>query len=161
MKRKYFIIGIVAMSVSLNSFGQKCVKFVDYQNKTVNTKGLNLQLMGQPVGVGATDVSTLQRMASEKVQLLDLLQYNVCEQLKNVKDDFTRNLLQTKYTNTLMKMMNMQQAGGGESEVANLAQQISEQQGGNQSQSQQSQKSQKTKKRRCFTKYDKIIHIPN
>jgi hypothetical protein len=138
--KKYVFIGLLAASVSLGCFGQKCVKFVDYQNKTINTKGLNLQVMGQPAGVGATEVSTLQRAASDQLQQLDLLQYNICEQLKNIKTDFMREKLQAQYTNLLMKMMNLQNAGGGSSEVAEFAQQVTEQQGGNKQQAQKRQK---------------------
>jgi hypothetical protein len=138
--KKYVLIGLLAVSVSLSSFGQKCVKFVDYQNKTINTKGLNLQVLGQPIGAGATEVTTLQRVASEQLQQLDLLQYNICEQLKNIKTDFMREKLQAQYTNLLMKMMNLQNAGGGSSEVAEFAQQVSEQQGGNKQQAQKRQK---------------------
>jgi len=102
----------IAMCIMLNSFGQKCVKFINYQTKTVNTKGISMQLPGglSSVSLGETSVSTLQRVASDQLQKLDLLQYNICAQLGNIKNDFIREKLQTQYTNLLMKMMNLLKA---------------------------------------------------
>jgi len=116
MNRKFLIISAMAVSLSLNVFSQNCLKFVDYQNKTINTNGINLRIFGQSVGVGATNVAPIMREASDKLQKLDLLQYNICEQLKNIKTDFMREKLQAQYTNLLMQMMQLQQmegSGGG------------------------------------------------
>ena len=107
MNKKFFLAGAMAASLSLNCSGQNCVKFIDYQNKTIDTKGLNMKLFGQPVGVGATSVTPLYREVGDQVQKLDLLQYNICEQLKNIKTDFMREKLQAQYTNMLMKMMEL------------------------------------------------------
>ena len=104
---KKLVIVALAMSFTLSGMAQKCTKFVDYQTKVVDTKGLNMQLFGQPVGVGATNVSTLQRPVSDKLQQLDLMQYNICEQLKNIKSTFQRDQAQMQYSNLLMKMMNL------------------------------------------------------
>jgi len=102
-----YVTIVMVMVFSTNGFGQKCAKFIDYQNKTVNTKGLNMQIFGQPVGIGETSISTLQREASDKLQQFDLLQYNICEQLKSIKNDFVREKLQTQYSNLLMKMLDV------------------------------------------------------
>ena len=98
---------VIVMIFSMDCFGQKCTKFINYQNKTVNTKGLNMQVFGQPIGLGETNITTLQREASDQLQKFDLLQYNICEQLKSIKNDFVREKLQTQYTNLLMKMLNV------------------------------------------------------
>jgi len=107
MNKKIFIIGVMAASLSLNSFGQKCTKFIDYQNKTINTNGINLRILGQPIGVGATSIAPVMREASEKLQTLDLLQYTICEQLKTIKTDFLREKAQMKYSNVLIQMMEL------------------------------------------------------
>ena len=110
MKRfHYFKLAVIGTMVviSLNGFSQKCTKFINYQTKTLDTKGINMQIFGQSVGVGATNISTLQRDVSEKLQQFDLLQYNICEQLKSIKNDFVREKLQTQYSNLLMKMLDM------------------------------------------------------
>ena len=112
MNKKYFIIGVMAASLSLNSFGQKCTKFIDYQNKTINTRGINLKILGQPVGLGDLNVTPLYREASEKMQKLDLLQFNICGQLEKVKNDFMREKLQMQYTNALIQMMELLKDGG-------------------------------------------------
>jgi len=70
---------MVAMVLSLNCFNQKCIKFVDNQSKTVNTKGITAVVMGKPIEIGNTSVGTLYREVSDKLQTLDLLQYNICE----------------------------------------------------------------------------------
>ena len=150
INRKYFIIGVMSVGITLTSFGQKCVKFVDYQNKTVNTKGLNLQVFGQPVGVGATEVSSIQRAASDKMQQLDLLQFNICEQMKNIKTDFMREKLQAQYTNLLMQMMNLQNADGN-NEVADFAKQVTDNQGNKE------QTSKKEKKEKDVTPEPKPV----
>ena len=118
---KLAVVGATALMFSLNSFGQKCTKFIDYQNKTFNTKGLSMQIFGQPVGIGGTEISTVQRTASEQLQRLDLLQYNICEQLKNIKTDFMREKLQAQYSNLLMKMLRLQESG---EDVAPVVEQI-------------------------------------
>jgi len=117
---KTMVIGTVIICLSLNGFSQKCVKFIDYQNKTVNTKGISMQLPGglSSVSLGETSVSTLQREASDKLQTLDLLQHNICEQLKNIKNDFIREKLQTQYSNLLMKMMNLIKPTGNNTSLA-------------------------------------------
>jgi len=107
MNRKIFLAGALAVGISMNGFGQNCIKFIDYQNRTVDTKGLSLRVFGQPVGVGATSVTPIVREASDKLQKLDLLQYNICEQLKKIKTDFMREKLQAQYTNLLMQMMQL------------------------------------------------------
>ena len=140
--KKFMIIGIFAMSVTLSSFGQKCVKFIDYQNKTINTKGLNMQIMGQPVGVGATEVVPIQRAVSDRLQELDLLQSVMCQQLNNAKKGAIRDQLQMQYTNLLMDMMSLlKNEGETESETANLSQKGNEQQNSNGQQSKKEKKS--------------------
>ena len=110
------LIILALLSLSVNSFGQNCEKFVNYQNKTIDTKGINLRVFGQPVGVGATNVSPIMREASDKLQKLDLLQYNICEQLKNIKTDFMREKLQAQYTNLLMQMMQLLKEDAGQTD---------------------------------------------
>ena len=112
MNKKIIITCAVALSLSLNCFGQKCVKFIDYQNKTIDTKGINMKLFGQPMGAGESTVTPVLRTADIKLQQLDLLQYNICEQLKNIKTDFMREKLQAQYMNLLMQMMKLQQSDG-------------------------------------------------
>ncbi len=107
--KKVLLTSALAIGIALSSFGQKCTKFIDYQNKTINTKGLNMKLLGQPIGVGETSVVPLYRTADKELQRLDMLQYNLCEQLKNIKIDFLRDKLTTQYTNLLMKMMKLQE----------------------------------------------------
>jgi hypothetical protein len=123
MNLKNLFIGTMIMCLALNGFSQKCTKFIDYQTKTINTKGLSMQLPSglPPIGLGETSVSSLQRIASEQLQRFDLLQYNICEQLKNIKNDFIREKLQTQYSNLLMKMMELVKTSSGESAPANSA----------------------------------------
>lgn len=110
--RKVLISVAIAIIISLNSFGQKCVKFVDNQTKVINTKGITMQVLGKPIEIGNTSVGTLNREVSDKLQKLDLLQYNICEQLKNIKTDFMREKLQAQYSNLMMRIMELVEKGG-------------------------------------------------
>jgi len=112
MNLRTLLMVLVAMIVSLNGFSQKCLKFVDNQSKTVNTKGITAVVMGKPIEVGNTQVGTLHREVSDKLQKLDLLQFNICEQLKNIKTDFMREKLQAQYSNLMMRMMELVENGG-------------------------------------------------
>jgi hypothetical protein len=113
MNKKIYVIIVMTMIFSMNGFGQKCTKFINYQTKDVDTKGLNMQVFGQPVGVGATNISTLQREVSDELQKFDMMQSVICEQLKSIKSTFQRDQAQVQYSNLLMKMMNLINSGGG------------------------------------------------
>ncbi|GHV61500.1 hypothetical protein FACS1894195_2100 [Bacteroidia bacterium] len=125
MKQKQFIRTVIASAIlgtfSLTAFSQKCTKFVDYQNKTINTNGINLKLFGESINAGATQVIPNFREASDKLKQLDLLQYSICGQLEKIKNDFVRESLQSKYTSILMNIMQLVDNQGG-SQLAALPQ---------------------------------------
>ena len=98
------IIGTIIMCLSFSGFSQKCTKFIDYQNKTINTKGLTAVVGGQSFNVGATDVTPLYRETSERLQMLDLAQYALCEKVKNLPK-FLREKVEMQHTNMLLDIL--------------------------------------------------------
>jgi len=105
MNKKYFIIGVMAISLSLNCFGQKCTKFIDYQSKVINLRGV--QIPGIPANLVPVNVSKLQRAASERLEMLDMLQHNLCQKMNSIKIPVLKETMQVEYSNFLMEMMNM------------------------------------------------------
>ena len=99
----------IVMLLSLNGFSQNCKKFINYQTKVFDWGGVGMQLPGGLIEgkTGKINISSMQRGTSEKLEKLDLLQYNICEQLKNIKSTFLRDQEQVRYSNQLMKMMNL------------------------------------------------------
>ena len=105
MNKKIFIISAMALSLSVNSFGQKCTKFIDYQNRIINLRGV--QIPGIPANLIPVNISKIQRTASERLEMLDLLQYNVCNKMNSIKIPVLKETMQMEYSNALMEMMNM------------------------------------------------------
>ena len=105
MNKKYFLICALAISLSLNSFGQKCTKFIDYQNKIINLRGV--QIPGIPANLAPLNISKLQRPASERLEIIDVLQYNLCQKMNSIKIPVLKETMQMEYSNFLMEMMQM------------------------------------------------------
>ena len=57
MNKKIFIISVMAASLSLNGFGQKCTKFIDYQSKIISLRGV--QIPGIPANLVLIILPTL------------------------------------------------------------------------------------------------------
>jgi len=91
---------------SFNANAQKCKQFVDYQTQTIDFKGLSLSLLnkvqGKTDGLTAVPVSN---EVSEKMQKLDLLQYNMCNQIKNCESEYVKEKLSFQQVNIMTRMM--------------------------------------------------------
>jgi len=89
---------------------QNCKQFVDYQTKTIDFKGLSLGLLSKISGKtdGLTSIPIL-REVSDELQKLDLLQYNMCNQIKSCKSEYVKEKLAFQQNNIMSKMMNMQE----------------------------------------------------
>ena len=107
MKTKViFLTAAMLFSLSLASFGQRCQKFINYQNRTISLRGLNLPI-NVPVDLLPVNVGTLQRSTSERLEMLDMLQYNLCQKMASIKIPLLRETMQVEYSNFLMEIMNM------------------------------------------------------
>ena len=114
--------GVIALSISLNSFGQKCEKFINYQTRAINIKGLSLQApSGIPANLLPVNVSTMQRATSERLEMLDMLQYNLCQKMASIKIPVLKETMQVEYSNFLMEIMSMlvaEAGSGGNSDIS-------------------------------------------
>ena len=114
-KYKNLIIGTAVMCLTFSGFSQNCKKFINYETKTFDSEGVGLSLPGGMAkgNFGKFNISTLQRTTSEKLEQLDMMQFTICQQLKNIKSTFLRDQAQVQYSNLLMKIMNLLNADGG------------------------------------------------
>jgi len=131
MKKTYFISGIIALLLmtSLNAYGQKCEKFINYQTRSVDVKGLNIKIPGiAPANLLPVNVSTLQRTTSERLEMLDMLQYNLCQKMAKIKVPVLKETMEVEYSNFLMEMMSLLVAEGGSGSNAQTQQQVEKQQ---------------------------------
>jgi hypothetical protein len=101
------LVGIAFLMLSANANAQKCKQVVNYQSKKVDFKGLNVNGLGYGGGNsdGFTSTSTNLREATEEVQKLDLLQFNMCNQMKSCKSDAIREKLAYQQNNIMLKML--------------------------------------------------------
>lgn len=82
-----------------------CEKFVDYTGYKVDMSGLQTKIGNEAdASVGSITIDPKFREASKKLQELDLLQYRICEQLKNMPDSPEKQKLQQDYIKHLMEM---------------------------------------------------------
>jgi hypothetical protein len=79
-----------------------CQKFVDYQTKVVDVKGLQAQVAKVDATVGAVSVKSDSRPASDEIQRLDYEQYDACTSIERVSDSATRESLRAKYAQRLI-----------------------------------------------------------
>jgi hypothetical protein len=108
-------IGAIMTCLFFSGFSQNCKKFINYETKVIDSEGIGMSLPGG-VGkgnLGKFNISTLQRATSEKLETLDMMQFTICQQLKNIKSTFLRDQAQVQYSNLLMKIMNLLNAENG------------------------------------------------
>jgi hypothetical protein len=109
MKRK-LVFSVIAMGIAFCGYGQNCKQFINYQAKTIDFKGLSVNLLGKASGNSdGLSSKPVIREASEEIQKLDLLQYNMCNQMKSCKSDYVREKLAYQQNNIMMKMLNLQE----------------------------------------------------
>ena len=82
-------ISIFTISIALNGFGQDdCYRYINQQTNVINTTGI-LKFLGKAAGVvdaiAGTNLSSLTN-STNKLKELDILQYNACIAMKNLKD---------------------------------------------------------------------------
>jgi hypothetical protein len=112
------------MIFAIVNFGnaQNCKKFINYQTKDIDVGSIKMSL-GLGAGSGETEptkIKTVMRNASEKLQQLDLIQFNLCNQLKSIKSESIKEKLSLQANNVITKMLNLQseaEAGGTTAEV--------------------------------------------
>ncbi|TND10166.1 MAG: hypothetical protein FD123_414 [Bacteroidetes bacterium] len=89
---------------------KKCQKFISYNGKKVDLEGLKMKI-GRPdvdAGVGKISIDPKNyRTASDSLQLLDLIQYQICDQLSKLPEGHEKQNLSKKYTETLIRMYEM------------------------------------------------------
>ena len=123
---KFALASAMAMCVSLNGYGQECDNYINKQTNKVNSAGIMLKSIGKVAakvvdGVFRTDFSALIKPTGEKMQMLDVLQYNTCQQLQTVKNEFNRENLEEKARNTVNEMAKLlAQSGSLPPEVSKL-----------------------------------------
>jgi hypothetical protein len=109
-KSKFFYAIIVMMMIfSMNAFGQEreCDKYLNQQTSAVNTKAVVLRVLGKTADVFlGTNFSSLTRSTGE-LQMLDNIQYETCMKLQTVKNEFSRENLETKVEQTLNEMVKL------------------------------------------------------
>ena len=122
MNKKFLFIGATALCLSLNCFGQKCKKFIDYQNKIIDVKGV--QIPGVPANLAPVKIANLQRATSERLEMLDMLQHNLCQKMNSIKIPVLKETMQLEYGNFMLEMMQMlvAETSGGGSAATNPAQ---------------------------------------
>ena len=98
----------MALSLSLNSFGQDCDKYLNKQTNAVNTKGIVLKAIGRLVdGIVGTSFSKLSGPAGDQLQMLDAMLYNTCLQLQTAKNEFVRENMDEKTRNIALEMLKL------------------------------------------------------
>ena len=101
-----FLTAAMLFSLSLASFGQRCQKFINYQTRTINMRGLSLPV-NVPANLLPVNIGTLQRATSERLEMLDMLQYNLCQKMANIRVPILKETMEVEYSNFLMEIMGM------------------------------------------------------
>jgi len=113
MKKKYFLISVMAISLTLNGFSQDCDKYLNQQTKVVNTKGMVVKVLGRTADVVlGTNFSLLTR-SIDQLQMLDNMQHQACLKLQTVKNEFARESQEARIEQTLAEMVKLINQSGG------------------------------------------------
>lgn len=91
-----------------------CKKFFTYKTNTIDISGLstglsNEQLAGFNINVGQFKLKPEYVEASEKLQELDLMQYSICQTIKNISDNMKRDELLVRLAEIKMQMLSIVQ----------------------------------------------------
>lgn len=87
-----------------------CPKFVDYERSTVDVEGIKAAIpTGTPLpvefNVAKVKIDPHQREASEQIQKMDLAQYSICSQIKELPDGPAKDQLRTAYIQKVMDIL--------------------------------------------------------
>ncbi len=108
----YFVFIGSILVTGCRSSKENCAKFYTYKSKSLNLKALTINLkrrgfdMGN-VALGNISVDPAHVVASELLQRLDLLQYEICKQIRSQKNDSAKSMAKLRYINTLIDMVNI------------------------------------------------------
>ena len=100
-------------STSKAGSSQPCSKQYSYKTNTINIKGITAKLQKagiQYADVGIAEVSFDPKavVATERMQQLDLLQFELCKQISSLPPaDSSTRALRTSYSKALMEMMSI------------------------------------------------------
>ncbi len=91
-----------------------CKKFYTYRTNTIDISGLTTglsteQAAGFDLKVGQFKLSPEFTKASNKLQELDLMQYSICQSIKNISDNSKRDELLIKLVDIKMQMLKIAQ----------------------------------------------------
>jgi len=113
MNSKKLLIGTIAICLSLNCFSQDCDRFINNQTNTVNAKGVVVRVLGLVSdGIFGTRFSNLANQANSQLQMLDVVQYNICMQMQGVRNSFVRENYEQRARNTMEEMVKLLKQSG-------------------------------------------------
>lgn len=95
------------MSLFSRLFGRKCSKFFHYKTNTLNLKGLKADIKGIDVGLGELSIDPKNVEVTDELKRLDLLQFSICKDIQNVKNDAQRDELLKKSAEVKLRMLDI------------------------------------------------------
>ncbi|MFC1825329.1 hypothetical protein ACFL9T_21670 [Thermodesulfobacteriota bacterium] len=102
------IFALLLFSPKIIGLFEPCTKHVEYQGEVVIVKGLKAKLGKKidDIELGEIKINKEKyRDASDRLQQLDMLQYSICKQLRNMEESKQRTELEKKYIELLMKIL--------------------------------------------------------
>lgn len=92
----------------------KCDKFFTYRTNTINVSGLSTGLTKDQLGdfdlkLGQFEIKPEYEKASEKLKELDLLQFTICQSIRNINNNSKRDDLLIQLVEIKMEMLKIAQ----------------------------------------------------
>ncbi len=84
--------------------GCGCKKYVQYQGRSIDIQALQAKTGKVDVGVGKIAIEPKFRQVSHRVEELDLLQVNTCNEISSMKDGPPKENLRAKYVERLLQL---------------------------------------------------------